>query len=685
MKRKFLSKGNKALALALAAALTFPMLPAGSVQAAEAGTPIYTDEAELPAGWTVSAGSVSGVNTDKGGNTSNKLALAGKAKADYKLASAVSAGHVKLEYEVFNEGVANAMVIYDSEGKALINMGGEGSGNMNIMPGYADGAASGTDYATSGKVFEWVGGSKAAWRKVSIDIDLDKSNKDGVLSFTMNVYEPDGDYKGADTKWKLFAAEDTENGQKRDGQFTQDAYIKPRGNNKGGNIVDAGTHANGAATPGITKFSVAGIQLVSGGEGPFYDNMVLTAGAADAGSAATPEPSTATPEPSKSTPEPSAATPEPSKSTPAPSAATSEPSKSTPAPSTSATISADGTYTVQRGDTLYGIAKKLLGNGSKWIDIYNLNSATIKNAKLIFAGQVLQITGSAPSTTTPEAPSTATPAPSATSAPATDSTAAGEVKNLAAATQGSHDFTKQQRVLTANLTWDAVSGASSYDVYRDGTKIGTASSNTYADTAYDVNGKVEYAVAVAGSDKKASITVTQVGYDITLAQEQTDKDKNKVMPTTANGYIAVLAQGKNDTNASTVYEKGKTAGFAVDNQLGRWRMNECSTLGYTSSDLRGGEALSTKDTAITFKADVANGTYDVWVLSGDLDAKTQASSVITVNGESQTLVAPEKATFTEGHFTATVTDGVITIEVKGVEEHLDWGRLNAVIITSQAK
>ena len=65
-----------------------------------------------------------------------------------------------------------------------------------------------------------------------------------------------------------------------------------------------------------------------------------------------------------------------------------------------------------------------------------------------------------------------------------------------------------------------------------------------------------------------------------------------------------------------------------------------------------------------------------------MDAKTQASSVITVNGESQTLIAPEKATFTEGNFTAKVTDGVLTIEVKGTDDHLDWGRLNAIIITS---
>ncbi len=656
MKRKFLGKRSKVMALALAAAMAFPMLPAGSVQAAEAGASIYTDEAELPAGWSVSAGSVKGVNADKGGNTSNKLALAGKAKADYKLASAVSTGKVTLEYEVFNEGVANAMVVYDSDGKALINVGGAGSGNMNIMPGYADGAASGTEYATSGKVFTWVGGSKAAWRKVAIEIDLDKSNKDGVLSFTLNVYEPDGDYKGKDTKWKLFAAEDTENGQKRDGQFTQaNTYVKPLGNNKGGNIVDAGTHANGAATPGITKFSVAGIQLVSAGEGPFYDNMVLTAGEAASANESTPAPSENTPAPSASTPAPSA---------------------STPAPSSSGTISADGTYTVQRGDTLYGIAKKLLGNGSRWIDIYALNSATIKDAKQIFAGQVLHI-NSVTGSTGPIVP-LPTPAPSTG-----DSTAAvqGEVKNLAVSAQGSHDFTKQQRVLKASLTWDAVSGASSYDIYRDGAKIGTASSNKFEDTAYDVNGKVEYAVAVAGSSSKTSISVTQVGYDITLTQVQKDKDKNDVTPTAAKGYTPVVVRGKKEEITGSVYEKGKTAGFTVSVE-GRWRMNECSTLGYTSSDLRGGEVLTTKDSGVTFKADVANGTYDVWVLTGDLDAKTQASSVITVNGESQTLIAPEKATFTEGNFTAKVTDGVLTIEVKGTDDHLDWGRLNAIIITS---
>ena len=40
------------------------------------------------------------------------------------------------------------------------------------------------------------------------------------------------------------------------------------------------------------------------------------------------------------------------------------------------------TYTVKRGDTLWGIAKKYYGNGSKWKKIYNANKTVIeKTAK----------------------------------------------------------------------------------------------------------------------------------------------------------------------------------------------------------------------------------------------------------------------------------------------------------------
>jgi nucleoid-associated protein YgaU len=47
------------------------------------------------------------------------------------------------------------------------------------------------------------------------------------------------------------------------------------------------------------------------------------------------------------------------------------------------------TYTVKSGDTLWGIAKKLFGDGSKYTQIASKN--TIKDVNLIYPGQVLKL------------------------------------------------------------------------------------------------------------------------------------------------------------------------------------------------------------------------------------------------------------------------------------------------------
>ncbi len=47
------------------------------------------------------------------------------------------------------------------------------------------------------------------------------------------------------------------------------------------------------------------------------------------------------------------------------------------------------TYTVVAGDCLWNIAKKYLGNGARYTEIYNLNKDKIKNPNLIYVGQVL--------------------------------------------------------------------------------------------------------------------------------------------------------------------------------------------------------------------------------------------------------------------------------------------------------
>lgn len=61
------------------------------------------------------------------------------------------------------------------------------------------------------------------------------------------------------------------------------------------------------------------------------------------------------------------------------------PTDNSPAPFT------NKTYTVQKGDCLWNIAKKFYGNGSKYTVIYNANKDKIKNPNLIYPGQVLTI------------------------------------------------------------------------------------------------------------------------------------------------------------------------------------------------------------------------------------------------------------------------------------------------------
>nr|DAI96721.1 MAG TPA: tail assembly protein [Caudoviricetes sp.] len=61
------------------------------------------------------------------------------------------------------------------------------------------------------------------------------------------------------------------------------------------------------------------------------------------------------------------------------------------------------TYTVKKGDTLWSIAKKLLGDGAKCWNLAKLNN--IKNPNLIYVGQVLKIED-VPATTEKSNPST---------------------------------------------------------------------------------------------------------------------------------------------------------------------------------------------------------------------------------------------------------------------------------------
>ena len=77
-------------------------------------------------------------------------------------------------------------------------------------------------------------------------------------------------------------------------------------------------------------------------------------------------------------------TPSPAPSQPATATVQEPPRETTSAPKAA-------NYTVKSGDCLWNIAKKQLGNGGRYTEIYNLNKDKIKNPNLIYAGQVLTL------------------------------------------------------------------------------------------------------------------------------------------------------------------------------------------------------------------------------------------------------------------------------------------------------
>jgi soluble lytic murein transglycosylase-like protein len=52
-----------------------------------------------------------------------------------------------------------------------------------------------------------------------------------------------------------------------------------------------------------------------------------------------------------------------------------------------------GQITVKSGDTLWSIAQKTMGDGSRWPEIYELNKDLIKNPNLIYPGQTFKLPG----------------------------------------------------------------------------------------------------------------------------------------------------------------------------------------------------------------------------------------------------------------------------------------------------
>ncbi|MEU8687423.1 PHB depolymerase family esterase [Streptomyces sp. NPDC048665] len=82
----------------------------------------------------------------------------------------------------------------------------------------------------------------------------------------------------------------------------------------------------------------------------------------------------------------------------------------------------------------------------------------------------------------------------------------------------------------ASLSWNSVSGAASYNVYRDGTKVGSATGTTYTDTGLSAGTTYGYTVAAVDSSgavgaSSVSVTATTTG---SAPQCYTDNNYNQV-------------------------------------------------------------------------------------------------------------------------------------------------------------
>jgi LysM repeat protein len=69
-------------------------------------------------------------------------------------------------------------------------------------------------------------------------------------------------------------------------------------------------------------------------------------------------------------------------------------------PRSTETAPASKTYKVVKGDSLWNIAKKYLGNGARYMEIYELNKDILKSPNMIYPGQVLKLPDGASTTPT---------------------------------------------------------------------------------------------------------------------------------------------------------------------------------------------------------------------------------------------------------------------------------------------
>ena len=206
----------------------------------------YTDEGSVgPVGFNGNNVSVAGGDTN--GNAGSKIKV-DKGTAVKTLTDPVTSGTVHFETKFLTKATSGASLflrILNSEGLPMVEVAQYGSSNLNLY----------LDKATSGDFAERFAGLPTNnWARVTIDIDLDKSNEQGKLAFEAAVWTTE-DYAG-DT-WTKFA------------EFDQNAYISGSG---------AVHSANGSASTRATKFDVGAVELQNAGSSAnYYDDMFFEA------------------------------------------------------------------------------------------------------------------------------------------------------------------------------------------------------------------------------------------------------------------------------------------------------------------------------------------------------------------------------------------------------------------------
>lgn len=171
---------------------------------------------------------------------------------------------------------------------------------------------------------------------------------------------------------------------------------------------------------------------------------------------------------------------------------------------------AQGTYTVERGDNLSKIAKKVYGDEKLWRVIYNANSGVVKDNYIIYKNQVLIIPAvdnnnsavPAPAVTTP-APTVTTPAPEVTAptpAPAVTTPAPEATTPAPTPTVPEEGYT---------LDYNAIAS------WVDGGFIGVDASNSPVVMAIDASN--EYAIIIFGDN--SDMTAVSFAGPITYTDE----------------------------------------------------------------------------------------------------------------------------------------------------------------------